>query len=385
MLYEQISRDLAPFTSRRGITKTLVDMALARWPENGITAAVGIYNGSMYMLRPRTPTGEFAEHSDGQLLSTLRQVRQLVDEHEKLGLPPLPDAEFVVNGDDYGRARASDRPLLPLLSITRKVGVGADILYPSGHYAVAGKAVSAIGEDTAAYRSPWHAKREVALFRGRPNSHSRSRFALARLAVEGDRKQRALFDIGFVFYIARFDPFIKDIPEAMRAAVRPLPTLPVMTMADHLRTKYLLNLDGHSYANRLIRLLATNSLVLKEESAEIEFYYHLLTPHVHYVPFDVHLPNRGPSATMVLSNVVTNLSAAVEAARRNDQRMRRIAEQAHALAHTHLCLAAQRCYLHALLTAYGSAMAYRPTPRPEAVRVTNEAQLWRTEPKVKPK
>jgi hypothetical protein len=174
----------------------------------------------------------------------------------------------------------------------------------------------------------------------------------------------------------------------------------------------LLNLDGHSYANRLIRLLATNSLVLKEErcvppskpltprhtpprahrptvrtrrSAEIEFYYHLLTPHVHYVPFDVHLPNRGPSATMVLSNVVTNLSAAVEAARRNDQRMRRIAEQAHALAHTHLCLAAQRCYLHALLTAYGSAMAYRPTPRPEAVRVTNEAQLWRTEPKVKPK
>jgi hypothetical protein len=231
--------------------------------------------------------------------------------------------------------------------MTWQVGVGADILYPSGHYAVAGKAVSAIGEDTAAYRSPWHAKREarlvslvsphpplchplsshplspsttphrtslsqphsphfpparlrttrhlrcrqVALFRGRPNSHSRSRFALARLAVEGDRKQRALFDIGFVFCarttldratslvhirthfcreaslvhprichgwrgcsghvltgtlpraddvadIARFDPFIKDIPEAMRAAVRPLPTLPVMTMADHLRTKY---------------------------------------------------------------------------------------------------------------------------------------------------
>jgi hypothetical protein len=47
----------------------------------------------------------------------------------------LPDAEFVVNGDDYGRARASDRPLLPLLSITRKVGrVGNDTLSPSHAY-----------------------------------------------------------------------------------------------------------------------------------------------------------------------------------------------------------------------------------------------------------
>ena len=31
----------------------------------------------------------------------------------------------------------------------------------------------------------------------------------------------------------------------------------------------MLNLDGHSYAHRLLKLLATNSLVIKEESLEV--------------------------------------------------------------------------------------------------------------------
>lgn len=37
--------------------------------------------------------------------------------------------------------------------------------------------------------------------------------------------------------------------------------------------RYLLNLDGHTAAYRLGHLLATNSLVLKQESAQVEYYY----------------------------------------------------------------------------------------------------------------
>jgi len=57
-----------------------------------------------------------------------------------------------------------------------------------------------------------------------------------------------------------------------------------------LRYKYLISLDGNSYANRLIKLLATNSLVVKENTPTrqaIEFYYHMLQPGVHYLPFDI--------------------------------------------------------------------------------------------------
>ena len=48
---------------------------------------------------------------------------------------------------------------------------------------------------------------------------------------------------------------------------------------------------------------------------------------------------------------------AVRLARRRDGEMRRIAERAHALAHTHLCDAARRCYMRELLRRYGKAMA----------------------------
>jgi hypothetical protein len=37
--------------------------------------------------------------------------------------------------------------------------------------------------------------------------------------------------------------------------------------------RYLLNLDGHTAAYRLGHLLATNSLVLKQESPQVEYYY----------------------------------------------------------------------------------------------------------------
>ena len=36
-----------------------------------------------------------------------------------------------------------------------------------------------------------------------------------------------------------------------------------------LFTRYLVHLDGHSYSPRLIKLLATNSLILKEEMPRI--------------------------------------------------------------------------------------------------------------------
>jgi hypothetical protein len=37
--------------------------------------------------------------------------------------------------------------------------------------------------------------------------------------------------------------------------------------------RWLLNLDGHIAAYRLANLLATNSLVLKQESNMVEYYY----------------------------------------------------------------------------------------------------------------
>lgn len=70
-----------------------------------------------------------------------------------------------------------------------------------------------------------------------------------------------------------------DRPEQVRAdpVLRdgngPLPVLPKVPMTDLPKFRYLLNLDGHSAAYRLGHLLATNSLVLKQESSAWEYYY----------------------------------------------------------------------------------------------------------------
>ena len=59
--------------------------------------------------------------------------------------------------------------------------------------------------------------------------------------------------------------------------------------------------------------------------------------------------------------------------------MRQVAENGHALVHTHLCHAARRCYLLELLRRYGAKLTYTPSlaDRPGALRITNPRQLWR--------
>ena len=98
-------------------------------------------------------------------------------------------------------------------------------------------------------------------------------------------------------YFAKHDPFIvkgsQKLPpkykeyraRSSRNPTIPLQLFPEMNYTDHLKRKYLVNLDGHSYAHRLVKLLATNSVVMKEETYAQEFYYHMLRPWVHYVPF----------------------------------------------------------------------------------------------------
>ena len=104
-----------------------------------------------------------ARHGDPQLQATI-----LSDP----ALPTPPDLELLINADDYGRVRLKDRTLLPLLSITKELGRGADILYPAGHYSFAGPWISNIGlpppcgwSDETLYRSRWegaHADRSHA-------------------------------------------------------------------------------------------------------------------------------------------------------------------------------------------------------------------------------
>ena len=197
LLYEQIADDLAPFCER-GITREMIEKGLAKWAESAIFATVLILNGTVYLNRPYAADGTFATHGDMTLQQTLREIVSLTTAK---GFERLPDMELLLNADDYGRTHLSDRPLLPLFSITKVRGVGADILYPTGHYNTAGGSfVRGIGhpETQQRYTYPWLEKQGRAFFRGNPNSHSRSRYALAHLVQSGPPAFRRYLDFGLV-------------------------------------------------------------------------------------------------------------------------------------------------------------------------------------------
>ncbi len=52
----------------------------------------------------------------------------------------------------------------------------------------------------------------------------------------------------------------------------------------------MLSLDGFTAAYRLSKYMLSNSVVLKEESIKIEYYYRSLVPWKHYIPVFRYVP-----------------------------------------------------------------------------------------------
>ncbi|KAI8462674.1 MAG: glycosyl transferase family 90-domain-containing protein [Monoraphidium minutum] len=131
--------------------------------------------------------------------------------------------------------------------------------------------------------APWAAKAGKAFFRGVPSCGEMafevacSRIWVARLA----QLRPELFDAGLVEEISREDaandPTMKD-------GRGPLPLLGRVPRENLTHFKYLLNLDGHSAAYRFASLLGANSLVLKQRSRHLEWFYRSVQPWRHYVP-----------------------------------------------------------------------------------------------------
>jgi len=63
-------------------------------------------------------------------------------------------------------------------------------------------------------------------------------------------------------------------------------------VSDHIQYKYLISIDGFTSAwLRPNWIMASNSLLVKQESRRVEWFYHLLKPYVHYYPVANDLSN----------------------------------------------------------------------------------------------
>eukprot|EP00929_Paragymnodinium_shiwhaense_P061129 TRINITY_DN30526_c0_g1_i2.p1 TRINITY_DN30526_c0_g1~~TRINITY_DN30526_c0_g1_i2.p1 ORF type:complete len:168 (+),score=16.43 TRINITY_DN30526_c0_g1_i2:446-949(+) len=116
----------------------------------------------------------------------------------------------------------------------------------------------------------------------------------------------------------------------------------------HSKCRVRLNATVSTILVVLSQLLTLGSVVLKQESPYVEYFYRYMKPYVDYVPI----------ARDRCS--YKNLTAAVEWLRKNDAAAQRIAKNGRKLQRRVASIDAASCYWQRLLAVYGALQAFEP-------------------------
>ena len=118
--------------------------------------------------------------------------------------------------------------------------------------------------------------------------------------------------------------------------------LPYLSYQDQLKSKYLIVVDGNSWAFRFSNFLSTNSLVLYNGIYTFWYSRHL-KPYVHYLPFKPDF---------------SDLTSQLEYAKNHDDEMKKSASNARAFAEKYLRRNVGECYLGLLLIEYADLLKH---------------------------
>ncbi|KAG2484899.1 hypothetical protein HYH03_016379 [Edaphochlamys debaryana] len=357
-LYDTIHDDLRHWRER-GITAEVMDWLteqLPAWPWVNRAVGVAFVGGVPYITTD----------PEKLRIKRLSQHRFMLAAHLALFLslqetfgPLLPDVELVVStadmptvitADYLNRTAAGEAPGVPPVLRFAKSDSYADILVPHIHFFARGftqETLSRVQQSRERY--PW-GERNATLF-GRFTGYDR---LIDPRAPETFRRGANGTNIcaprelkpPTVSCETRKHFVHEWAPQAV-AAGAPIDLLGArLDMFHHAHYKYLLNLDGQSISTRLEQLLATGSLVVKEEGGYRAFYYPLLKPHVHYKPFW----RQGPE------EVLDVLSWAA----RHDDEAAAIGARGQAFAQTYLHTRALVCYWFTIIKELSTLMRYTP-------------------------
>ncbi|KAG2491564.1 hypothetical protein HYH03_010132 [Edaphochlamys debaryana] len=229
-------------------------------------------------------------HCDVVLLQLVKDLMEWMAEDPS----GWPDVLFVANSADGGVCRHQSFEAwangtrskqgsghfscpVPVLSVIKEWGQAKDedILVPL----TPGK------EGWALHSFPWEDKVDRAVWRGSHWCHSRH-YAFANetctrtyfaLQMQESEEWRQYVDVG----VLADEVVVDKRPRSIKRAE-------YMPITEAARFRYTLALDGITASNRLAKLLGLNSVVLKQASPWIEWYYRSLLPNIHYVPFWEH-------------------------------------------------------------------------------------------------
>ena len=181
----------------------------------------------------------------------------------------------------------------------------------------------------------WDAKKDIAMWRGFATDGDYRYYdwdfkPRARLALQS-RLHRDLLDAAIV-PSPNLDPYISRWLDGLTILS---PFIPPESIA---QCKYLLALDGRAAPTSLEWQLFSRSLIFKADSTQVEWFYDLLIPGTHYLPFD---PIR-----------IDELLEKISWAKSHDFESKQIADNGYLFATEHLRTKDLLDYLFHLLSAY---------------------------------
>jgi hypothetical protein len=259
---KQIDHDLAPY--RDGITKADLDAAVQGMRSY---ARYTIKNG-VITVTSRTKNGITKAR-----VTLFEQVLR-----DLLTFTTLPNSDFIV---ELGDVCPPSRREVPVFCISKRMKDSSVIIIPDFiKFEQASRFKKEAELGSILYR--WKSKKNKALWRGSTtggkfNYHNIDSFNRSRLMWLANKHSHSI-DAKFTS-VAQHDPRVeKELKKRGYFAQ-------FLSIADQIRYRYLLAVDGNTWPSSFFWQLFSNSLTLKQDSSFIEWYYGGLKPYVHYVPF----------------------------------------------------------------------------------------------------
>jgi hypothetical protein len=268
---QQISNDLEPFTVSC-VTAEMLDAVFDL--EEYLQADWGL-------VRYRIKDGQVEVVRCRPHLQTHPRFHSMVQSWETLAkTTSLPDIEFILTLED-----SLDGVELPgpVFAFAKNVASKSIVLIPDFE-ALSGNSRFMKGMKRGMKKYPWEQKESKAFWRGSMTggSFNSENFLLfpRTVAVSASLKFPYILDCRFSQTLE--DELIKERFAQYFASYS--------SVADHLKYKYQLLIDGNSsaYSGAYWRLFS-DCLVLKQSSQNIQWYYGGLQPYVHYIPLQGNL------------------------------------------------------------------------------------------------
>ncbi|QZA58134.1 glycosyl transferase family 90 [Candidatus Rhabdochlamydia porcellionis] len=347
---KQIKRDLAAF-EEKGISLHMLEstwQGILASPEKDSACLVRykIVNNNITFSSPtanldsyfcRVMKGNFIDFTKKirtTFINFIKEMTQYLD---------LPDVEFLLCLED-----SIERPIFlelcqaPIFCISKKKKNNKVILYPSTIMALDPASLcSTILHANSIH--PWESKISKAFWRGiaagGPYHGSWDLFPRPSLIVTSyyhPEDVDAAFVGNFLFTTA------VDIRDYI---LNFKPPREFVSISDQIAYKYLIAVDGQTWPTSLEWQLLSNSVVLKSDSDWLDWFYELLTPYEHYVPYEKDY-----------NDILTKINWL----RENDGLARKISEQATEVALNFFTKEAAFVYFYKLFSAYACLQNFQP-------------------------